>query len=49
VLAYTGLRAWDATGRPLDATMSPTATGLEILVADAEAAYPLTIDPLASG
>lgn len=46
VMAYTGLLAWDATGRELQATMQPRENGLEILVADAGAVYPVTIDPL---
>lgn len=48
VLSYTGLKAWDAEGRELDATMWPTDEGIEILVADAGATYPLVIDPLIS-
>ncbi len=46
VLSYTDLKVWDATGTPLLARMQPTAKGLQILVADSGAAYPITIDPL---
>lgn len=46
VLAYSGILAWDANGRELGATMESTSTGLEILVADMDAVYPVTIDPL---
>jgi len=50
VLRYGSLRAWDATGRRLPATMRLAADGtaLALVVDDARAAYPLTIDPLAS-
>ncbi|HLI27309.1 MAG TPA: FG-GAP repeat protein, partial [Chloroflexota bacterium] len=46
VLAYRGLRAWDATGRELAAWLEPGADTLAVVVDDADAAYPLTIDPL---
>jgi hypothetical protein len=50
VLSYTGLKVRDATGTPLMGSMQPTAEGLQILVADFGAVYPITIDPLiASG
>jgi UDP-3-O-[3-hydroxymyristoyl] glucosamine N-acyltransferase len=45
-LSYDGLAAVDATGRALDARMQPTADGLRIVVDDAGAAYPITVDPL---
>ncbi|MEM1221846.1 MAG: FG-GAP repeat protein [Verrucomicrobiota bacterium] len=45
VLSYTGLLAWDANGQILDSSMQPTEEGLKILVADAGAIYPITIDP----
>ncbi|MEM1221841.1 MAG: FG-GAP repeat protein [Verrucomicrobiota bacterium] len=46
VLSYTGLIAWDANGQILESSMQPTEEGLKILVADAGATYPITIDPL---
>ena len=46
VLAYTELKAWDSTGRILNATMSPTQEGLRIEVDAVDAMYPVTIDPL---
>ncbi len=42
---YTGLRAWDAIGRELDAHLRADLHGLSILVEDEGAAYPITIDP----
>jgi len=45
VLSYARLKAWDATGKMLAASMSPTLRGFRIEVADAGAAYPVTIDP----
>ncbi|NUM45746.1 MAG: FG-GAP repeat protein, partial [Anaerolineales bacterium] len=46
VLTYTGLKAWDSAGKELDARLEGTAEGLRILVADANAVYPITVDPL---
>src|SRR5579875_2483355 len=46
VLAYRGLRAWDAAGRELEAWLEPGADTLAVVVDDAGAAYPVTIDPL---
>jgi hypothetical protein len=46
VLAYNKLQVWDANGLELSAAMVPTSVGLDILVADAGAAYPIMIDPL---
>jgi len=47
-LRYAGLAAWDAAGRALDAklAMDEAAQRLAIVVDDAGAAYPVTIDPL---
>jgi hypothetical protein len=46
LLTYRSLRAWDATGRELPATMQ-LVEGRIVLSIDADAAiYPLTIDPL---
>lgn len=46
VLSYSKLQVWDARGSLLEASMEPTENGLEILVADAGASYPIMIDPL---
>ncbi len=46
VLGYSGLKVWDAEGRDLPARMQATDAGISILVADAGATYPVTIDPL---
>jgi hypothetical protein len=45
VLHYTGLVAFDATGRELEAALSSDGCRLAIEVDDRGAAYPLTIDP----
>jgi len=44
-LHYTGLLAWDAGGRELDARFVAEGRRLSILVEDAEASWPITIDP----
>ena len=44
-LSYSGLRAWDADGRELEARLSRVPEGLAILVDDRDASYPLTVDP----
>jgi len=44
-LRYEGLKAWDATGRDLKATMGLKGHSLQLKVAVADAAYPITIDP----
>lgn len=47
VFRYEGLAVWGADGAPVQATMTPTDTGLLIAVhCDDDATYPLTIDPL---
>jgi hypothetical protein len=47
VVQYSGLKAWDATGRALPARMQlAEGGGLALIVDDASAQYPLTIDPL---
>ncbi len=43
--AYTGLHVTDATGRTLPALLTQAAGGIGIRVADAEAVYPVTVDP----
>jgi MYXO-CTERM domain-containing protein len=42
---YGGLEVWDATGWSLRAWMEATDQGLTLLVDDAVAVYPLTVDP----
>ncbi|MCK5919420.1 MAG: hypothetical protein KAG66_00660, partial [Methylococcales bacterium] len=44
-LRYEGLKAWDANGEDLGATMSVTGNKLQLKVAVADAAYPITVDP----
>jgi hypothetical protein len=46
VLCYGALKVWDATGSELAAHYETNPLGLNIVVADAGAVYPLTIDPL---
>jgi hypothetical protein len=45
-LRYSGLRAWDATGRELAARLEVRGREVRLAVADAGAAYPVTVDPL---
>ncbi len=47
VLNYGGLKAWDATGRVLEARMRGEGERVIIEVDEAGARYPVTIDPLA--
>ncbi|MBK7876737.1 MAG: FG-GAP repeat protein [Planctomycetes bacterium] len=47
-LSYRNLYVRDATGRQLEARMSPSSQGQGIQVADADAVYPITIDPVLS-
>ena len=42
-LRYTGLRAWDAAGRNLDARLEVRGQEVRLAVADAGAAYPITV------
>ncbi len=44
-LTYDKLKVWDAKGREIKAEMAYTAGELELLINDASATYPLTIDP----
>jgi hypothetical protein len=46
---YTGLLAFDASGRELDARLAPSPNGVGIAVDDTNAKYPLTVDPLLNG
>jgi hypothetical protein len=48
-MSYSGLRAWDASGKDLPARMSAKIGGLALVVDDTDATYPVTIDPLVSG
>ncbi|MEM6822558.1 MAG: FG-GAP repeat protein [Verrucomicrobiota bacterium] len=45
-LAYKDLKVWDANGEELDASMVSTAEGVQIVVADGSAVYPIVVDPL---
>jgi hypothetical protein len=45
VLAYAGLGVWDAAKKQLQAQISISKSTLSIVVRDAKAKYPLTIDP----
>lgn len=47
-LRYDGLFALDATGAPLDAWFELDGSTLTILVDEADATYPIVIDPIAS-
>lgn len=48
VLHYEGLKAWDATGRRLASRFAIEGPGtFRLLVEDADAVYPVTIDPIA--
>ena len=43
---YSGLVAYDAAGKELGARMEADQEGIRLIVADHEAVYPITIDPL---
>jgi hypothetical protein len=43
---YRNLKAWDASGRELEALLAANETGMEWRINDHGARYPLTIDPL---
>jgi hypothetical protein len=45
VITYNKLKAWDATGRELPASMQLSAGQLNLVINDNGASYPLTIDP----
>lgn len=45
---YHGLRAWDATGRDLPTTLTLSGRRLVIEVDDADAVYPVEVDPVVS-
>jgi hypothetical protein len=46
VYGYRDLKAWDANGRVLDTSLAAVEGGIEWVVNDTAAAYPITIDPL---
>ncbi|MFN0244821.1 MAG: integrin alpha [Planctomycetota bacterium] len=49
-MRYTGLLVYDATGRELEARLSPSsAGGFGIRIDDTAATYPVTVDPLLTG
>ncbi len=51
VMGYSGLLAWDACGKALRARMElgPSGLGgLDVIVEDRDATYPITIDPVAT-
>lgn len=48
-LDYAKLEVWDARGKPIDSTLRARGSeGIEIAFSDADAVYPLTVDPLLS-
>jgi len=47
VLRYTGLRAFDADGRPVPAWFERAGERLRLSIDERDARYPLTIDPIA--
>jgi SAM-dependent methyltransferase len=44
-LTYSGLKVWDATGKPLPARMTGYGNEIELSVDDTQARYPVTVDP----
>lgn len=46
IFGYTGLRSWDADGRDLPSRVTVRGSSIHILVDDAGARYPVTIDPV---
>ncbi len=46
-LTYSGLKAWDATGKTIPTHFEATAEGFAVRYDDVGAQYPLTIDPIA--
>ena len=47
-LSWSGLAAWDATGEPLHARLDVVDDQMLVLVDDADAVYPITVDPVYS-
>ncbi|SDE44097.1 Por secretion system C-terminal sorting domain-containing protein [Dyadobacter soli] len=48
-LVYNGLKCWDANGQILDATLAFADNQIEITTDVANAAFPVTIDPIVGG
>lgn len=48
-ITYNSLKAWDATGKELDAYFSVDKNEVSVNVNTGQAVYPLTIDPLSTG
>jgi hypothetical protein len=46
VLRYSGLRAWDASGRELPSRMEAARRSIRLIVDDGGARYPVTVDPV---
>jgi len=46
IMRYEGLRAWDANGTDLTASIVPSAAGFSVLVDDFAALYPIIVDPI---
>jgi hypothetical protein len=46
-LTYSGLKAWDATGKTIPTHFEATAEGFAVRYDDSAAQYPITIDPIA--
>lgn len=46
IVDYSGLRVWDTQGRDLPAHFEKTDTGILVVLDDADAEYPLVVDPL---
>ena len=47
-VSWSGLAAWDAAGEPLDARLDVVDDQMLVLVDDADALYPITVDPVYS-
>jgi MYXO-CTERM domain-containing protein len=45
-LRYAGMKAWDAAKRPLRAWLEARGAQVQLVVDDAQASYPLQVDPL---
>lgn len=46
-ITYSGLKAWDATGKVIPTYFEATAEGFAVRYDDADVQYPITIDPIA--
>ena len=47
LITYSGLKAWDATGKAIATHFEATAEGFSVCYDDTGARYPITIDPIA--